>query len=230
MRRPPASPSRVQLANGFVLDVNALAVTVEHHDEFCGAVTGCASVRGHRGEFGSLAGLDMVSRSPSSSRTRPSMTKNQSLPGCIRCSGIRSVGSSRILTAIVVPVARPSIQVVRTPEPVWHGTDHHIVVAAHLKQGVEADLEGACQRKQDIGAYRPLARLDPTDGGCTELARAASSSSDRPIVGRRLREPSAHHLLDLVQLCHRTRPPTQPCEYRKPACSRLVGPYRGIHE
>ena len=43
---------------GSVVDVSALAVAVEDHDEFRGAVAGCAGVRGHGGELGGLAGLD----------------------------------------------------------------------------------------------------------------------------------------------------------------------------
>ena len=40
------------------MDVGAVAVTVEDHDEFCGAIAGREGVRGHGGELGGLTGLD----------------------------------------------------------------------------------------------------------------------------------------------------------------------------
>jgi hypothetical protein len=43
---------------GFVMDVGALAVAVEDHEEFGRAVDGCEGVWRHGGELGGLAGLD----------------------------------------------------------------------------------------------------------------------------------------------------------------------------
>ena len=52
---------------------------------------------------------------------------------------------------------------------VRHRADDHIVVAAHVEECVEVDLEGSCQRQQDVEADRPLAGLDPADGRRTEV-------------------------------------------------------------
>lgn len=46
------------MATGLVVDVGALAVAVEDHDEFGRVVDGGQCVRCHRGELGGLAGLD----------------------------------------------------------------------------------------------------------------------------------------------------------------------------
>jgi hypothetical protein len=52
---------------------------------------------------------------------------------------------------------------------VGRGADDHIVVTGHVEECVEIDLEGYCQRQQDVKADRPLAGLDPADGGGTEV-------------------------------------------------------------
>jgi hypothetical protein len=52
----------------FVMDVGALALAVEDHDEFGGAVNGREGVRRHGGELGGLAGSTVISRSPSDKR------------------------------------------------------------------------------------------------------------------------------------------------------------------
>ena len=43
--------------------------------------------------------------------------------------------------------------------------DDHVVVAAHVEERVEVDLQGRCQRHEDVEADRPLACLDAADGG-----------------------------------------------------------------
>ena len=173
----------------------------------------------------------MISRSPSSSRTRPSMTKNQSWPGWTRCSGIRSVGSSRILIAIVLPVGRLSIQVVRPPDAARHRADDHVVVAAHVEQRVEVDLEGVGEREQDVEADRPLAGLDPADGGRAEVG-AGGELVERQAQGvAQAAQPGAHHLLDLVLLGHRVALLSRSCGSRKTTLqSSRYEPYRRIHE
>ena len=68
VRRPPRPKAAIRpfafdrlgrwLGRGFVVDVGALAVAVEDHDELRWAVNGREGVRCHGGELGGLAGLD----------------------------------------------------------------------------------------------------------------------------------------------------------------------------
>ena len=46
------------MGTAFVVDVGALAVAVEDHDEFGGFVDGCEGVRRHGGELGGLSRFD----------------------------------------------------------------------------------------------------------------------------------------------------------------------------
>lgn len=99
-----------------VMNVGTLPVSVEDHDELGRAVDGHEGVGRHGGELGRLAGLDsdlaipQPQAHPSLGDEKPIVTWVDPL---LRWLG---VGSSRIFTAIVVPVGRLSTQVVRSPD------------------------------------------------------------------------------------------------------------------
>jgi len=59
----------------FVVDVCALPVAVEDHDEFGGVVDGADSVGCHRGELGGFAGLDDDVSIAEQELPRPVVTK-----------------------------------------------------------------------------------------------------------------------------------------------------------
>lgn len=151
------------------MDMGALAVAVEDHDELGRAVDGCEGMRCHRAELGGLAGLDedlafterqvhspLEDEEPVVTGVDPLLR----LPACRFQSHLdRDRGAGRAAQ----PPGRALAGRAR------HRPDDHVVVAAHVEQRIEVDLEGRCERQEDVEADRPLAGLDPADRGGTEV-------------------------------------------------------------
>jgi hypothetical protein len=162
-----------------------------------------------------------ISRSPSDRPTRPSSTKNQSCPGCTRCCAVLRVGSSRILTAIVEPVGRLSSQVVRLPELLGVG---RMTTSSSLRTSRSASRSTWSAAASGSRMSRLIVRLPVStrlivDG--LRFVRAASSSSDRPNVVRRLR--SRVRTVRSISFCVAIDSGLPSCEYRKSPCgSSLV--------
>ena len=157
------------MATGLVVDVGAVAVAVEDHDEFGGPVDGCDGMGCHGGEFGGFAGVDgdlafaerqahlslddeepVVAGMDAMLRGRAGRFQSH-LDGD-RAAGWAAQHPGRVVTGAVRRRA-----------------DDHIVVAARVEEHVEVDLQGRCQRHEDVEADRPLAGLDAADGRGTEV-------------------------------------------------------------
>jgi len=192
------------LAIGFVMYVSALAVAVEDHNEFGRAVDGCEGMWRHGGELGGLAGLD------------------GDVAFAERQAHAPVDDEEPVVTGVHPPLGRPSGRFEShldgdrgagwsaqhpggaRPRAARCGVDDHIVVAAQVEERVEVDVERPCQGQQDVQADRPLACLDPADGGgtqagaCGELVeRQAQCVPEAPQAG-------PNRLFDLVELRHRS--------------------------
>lgn len=192
------------MAIGFAMDVGALAVAVEDHDELGRAVDGCEGVRRHGAELGGLAGLDedlafaeRQAHSPLEDE-EPVVTGVDPLlrlPACRLESHLdrdRAGGRS---------AQHPGRALARGA---GRRADDHIVVAAHVEKRIEVDLEGRCKRQQDVEADRPLAGLDPTDRGGTEVRAGGELVERQAQRVPKAAQPGANHLFDLVELGHRS--------------------------
>ena len=215
---------RVHLVIGFVMDVCPLAVAVEDHDEFCRAVAGCEAVRGHGGELGNLAGLDddlafaEQQSHPPLDDEEPVVTGMDSLRrrpvGRLEPHLDRDRGAGR-------PAQHPGRALARAAR---RRSDDHVVVATHVEEGVQADLEGTGERDQDVETDRPFAGLDPTDRRRTQVGACGDLVERQPQGLSQTSQPSAHQVFDLDQLGHRGAPISS-CEYGKIACSPWRGSY-----
>lgn len=192
------------MAVGFVMDVGALAVAVEDHDELGRAVDGCEGVRRHGAELGGLAGFyedlafaERQAHSPLEDE-EPVVTGVDPLLRLPECRFESHLDRDRAAGRSAQNPGRPLARGAR------RRADDHIVVAAHVEKRIEVDLEGRCKRQQDVEADRPLAGLDPTDRGGTEV-RAGGELVERQ--AQRVPEaaqPGANHLFDLVEVGHRS--------------------------
>ena len=89
---------------------------------------------GHGVEFGSFACVDHELAITEGQANSAVEDEEPVVAGWTRGSATRRAGSRRIFTAMVLPVVRLSIQVVRSPRLVGHRSDDHVVVAADVEQ------------------------------------------------------------------------------------------------
>ena len=190
------------LATGLVVDVGALAVAVEDHDELCRAVDSSEGVRRHGGELAGLAALDsdlaFAERQahPSFDHEEPVVTGVDPL---LRRRAGRfepHLDGDRVAGR---PAQHPGCPFARA---VWHRADDHIVVAAHVEERVEVDLEGSCQRQQDVETDRPLASLDPANGRRTEVGAGGKLVERQTERVPKTPQTGPNHVFYLVRISH----------------------------
>jgi hypothetical protein len=182
--------------------VGPVAVPVEDPDELGRAIDGGKSVRGHGRELGGLPGLDddlaFTERQADASLDDEEPVVAGVDPRLRRLAARfephlqRDGGAGR---AAEQPGGAPT-------RAARCRADDHVVVAAHVEQGVEVDLERGGQRQQDVEADRPLAGLDPADRRRTEVGAGGELVERQAQRLAKAPQPGPHHLFDLVELGH----------------------------
>jgi hypothetical protein len=186
------------------MDVGALTVAIEDHDELGRAVDGCEGVRRHGAELGGLAGLDedlafaQRQAHPPLEDEEPVVTGVDPLLGLRVCRFESDLDRDR---AAGRSAQHPGGALVRGAR---RRANDHIVVAAHVQERIEVDLEGRCQGQQDVEADRPLAGLDSTDRGGTEVRAGGELVERQAQRVPKAAQSGPNHLFDLDEVGHRS--------------------------
>lgn len=195
-RRPVRA--RLRGHDAAAVNMGVLAVAVEDHDQLRWAADSAERVRCHGVELGRFACLDgevtLAQR-----QADPPVEHEEPVPAGVhpRCWSLPCGLEAHLHRerAARWPVQHPRRALA---DSVGRRADDDIVVVVHVEQRIQAHLQGAGQRNEDVEADRPLPGLDPADGGRAQV-RSTGQFVER--VAERLAEAAqtgTHDLLDLV--------------------------------
>ena len=171
---------------GVVVDVGAVPVSVEDHDEFGGTVERSDGVRGHGGELGGLAGFH-DDDSFAEQQLHTSAENEEPVVPRVHLLLAGGAGFKADFTATVLPVGRLSIQVVRWFEVLasgWMTTSSSLWTFSSVSTSICSALANGTKMSR-LMVRLPVSTRLIVDA--LRLVRAASSSSESPSVWRRLR-------------------------------------------
>ena len=151
------------------VNVGALAVAIEDHDEFRGSTLRREGMGRHRGELGRLAGLDDQLAFTEQQLHAAVGDEEPIVAGMhlelgrdtrrLQSHLDRGRGAGR-------PAQHPRRDMARV---VRTRTNDDVVIGVDIQQSVQVDLERSSQRDENVEADRALAGLDATDRRCTEV-------------------------------------------------------------
>lgn len=178
------------------MDVGALTLAVEDHDDLGRPVDRSHCVGSHSRELGGFPGLDHdltlaeIEAYPSLDDEEPVVTGVHTLLGW-------SPGRLETHLDRTGSAGRSAQEPGRVPaRPARRGADHDVVVPSHVEERVEIDLERPGQGDENVEADRPFSRLHPADGGGAEVGAGGELVERQAQGGAQASQAGTHHLFD----------------------------------
>jgi len=200
------------------MDVGAVAVTVEDHDDLGRIVDGADGVGRHGGELGGFARIHHDLPVAEGQLDAAGEDEEPVVAGVHPRLGRRGPGLEAHLDGDG-RAGRAAERPGRGAAPAGgDGPDDDVfVVPVDVEQHVEVDLHGAGEGEQDIEADGPLARLDAADDRRAEVAAFGQLAEGPTERSAQRAEPFSGRPFDVVGFGHRPGI-VRSCGFRNIAC------------